>query len=193
MPDLIRKRFGYGQLWPLRPESGRMVYAGSDFPHPFQPCFSKEGMDHIVQNRPGSDLDGLVRVWPNTSGLEASWSAGIIGPGFWQDSTGPLPVSHFQTRLRSFTDVPDRIVQNQTGSDLVVADCVRFWPNGSGPEARRCARIIRPASGQCSADVNRIRNVYWVLTEKVKSVNWEGRCPVPSTPPAPTPPPPPLN
>ena len=48
MPDPIRKRFGYGQLWPLRP-------AGS-------------------QNRPGSyicrirllacDRDGLVRVWP---------------------------------------------------------------------------------------------------------------------------------
>ena len=27
-----------------------MVYAGSDFPHLFQFCFSKEGMDHIVQN-----------------------------------------------------------------------------------------------------------------------------------------------
>ena len=70
MPDPIRKRFGYGQLWPLRPvmaitasvqpESGRIVYAGSDFPHPFQLRFSKEGMDHIVQNRPGSDLAGRL-------------------------------------------------------------------------------------------------------------------------------------
>ena len=33
-------------------------------------------------------------------------------------------------------------MQNQPGSDLVLADCVRFWPNGSGPEASRCARII---------------------------------------------------
>ena len=27
-------------------------------------------------------------------------------------------------------------VQNQPGSDLVWADCVRFWSNGSGPEAK---------------------------------------------------------
>ena len=99
--------------------------------------FFKEGRDHTAQNRPGSDLGGLVRVWPNGSGLEASWCAGIIGPSFWQNATGPLPVSHFQTRFRSLT------------SDLVLADYVRCWPNGSGPEASRCARIIRPASGQC--------------------------------------------
>ena len=110
-----------------------IVYAGSDFLHPFQLRFSKEGMDHIVQNRPGSDLDGLVRVWPNTSGLEASRCA----------------VPHFETRFRSSADVPDNIVQNQPGSDLVLADCVRFWPNGTAPEASQCARIIRPASGQC--------------------------------------------
>ena len=40
-----------------------------------------------MQNRPGSDLDGLVRVWPNASGPEASWCAGIIWPGFWQFPT----------------------------------------------------------------------------------------------------------
>ena len=42
----------------VQPESGRIIYAGSDFPHPFLLRFSKEGMDHIAQNRPGSDLDG---------------------------------------------------------------------------------------------------------------------------------------
>ena len=57
------------------------------------PFFSKEGIDHIVQNQPGSTLDGLVRVWPNASGLEASRCAGIIRPGVWQDATSPLPVS----------------------------------------------------------------------------------------------------
>ena len=31
-----------------------------------------------------TDLDGLGKVWPHTSGLEASRCAGIIGPGFWQ-------------------------------------------------------------------------------------------------------------
>ena len=115
-------------------------------------------MGHTVQNRPGSDLDGLVRVWLNASGLKASWCAGIIWTGFWQDATSPLPVSHFQVRFRSSTDVPDNIVQNQPGSDLVLSDCVRLWPNGSGPEASRCATIIRPASGQCfPADPARIR------------------------------------
>ena len=91
----------------------------------------------------------LVRVWPNASGLEASRCAGIIWPGFWQDADSPLLVSHFKTRFRSSTDILDSIVQNQLESDIVLADGVRFWPNGSGPEASRCARIIRPASGQC--------------------------------------------
>ena len=101
----------------VQPESGWIVYAGSDFPHPFQFRFSKQGMDHFVQHRPRSDLDGLVRVWPNASGLEASRCAGSTGPGFWQDATGQLPVSHFQTRFHSSTDVPDNTVQNQPGSD----------------------------------------------------------------------------
>ena len=105
----------------VQPESGRIVYAGPDFPHPFQLRFSKEGMDHIAQNRSESDLDGLVRVWPNKPGLEASRCVGIICHGFWQDATGPLPVSHFQTRFRSSTDVPDNITENQPGSDLVLA------------------------------------------------------------------------
>jgi len=34
----------------VQPDSDWIVYAGSDFPHPFQFQFSKEGMDHIVQN-----------------------------------------------------------------------------------------------------------------------------------------------
>ena len=55
----------------------------------------------------------------------------------------------FLATVRSSTDVPDRTVQNQPGSNLVLADCVRFWPNGSNPEASWCARIIWPTSGQC--------------------------------------------
>ena len=128
----------------LQPESGRIVYAGSDFPHPFQIRFSKEGMDHIVQNRPGFDLNGLVTVWSNASGLEGSWCAGISRPGFSQNATGPLPVSYFQTRSCSSTDVPDKIVQNQPGSNSVLADCARFWPNRSGPEASRVQKSSGP-------------------------------------------------
>ena len=120
----------------VQPKSGRTVYTGSHFPYPIQFHFSKEGMDLIVQNRPGSDMDGLVRVWQNASGLEASQFARFIRRGFCQDATSPLPAFHFQTRLQSSTDVPDHIAQNQPGSSLALADRVRFWPNGSGPEAR---------------------------------------------------------
>ena len=123
----------------MQPESGQ-IYTGSHFLHLFQLCFSKEGLDHIVLKRPGFDLDGVVRVWPNASDLEASWCAGIIWPGFWQGTTGLLPVSHFQTWFRCSTDVPDKTVQNQPGSDLVLADCVMFWPNRSSLEESWCAR-----------------------------------------------------
>ena len=113
MPDPMWKHFGYGQLWPLWPAAARI---GLDS------IFSKEGMDHTVSNRPRSDLDGLVRIWSNTSGTEASWCAGIIWPSFWQEETGQLPVSDFQTQLCSSTDSPHHIVQFYLGSDLILAD-----------------------------------------------------------------------
>ena len=62
----------------VQPESGRDVYAGSDFPHLIRFHSSKIGLDHIVQNQPGSDLDGWVRFWSNASGQdreEACWHA----------------------------------------------------------------------------------------------------------------------
>ena len=152
-------------LWPVMAimasvqlESVRTVIAGSDFPHQFQFCFSKEGMGHTVHNWRGSSLDGLVSVLPNTSGLEASRCEGVIRPGVWQDATGLLLVSHFQTQLHSSTDTLDNIIQNQPRFDLVLADCARFWPNGSGSEASQCARTIRPSSGQCfSANLAQMR------------------------------------
>ena len=106
--------------------------------------------------RHGSYCAKLTRIlsrWPG-QGLakcfgSRSWCVGIIWLSFWQEATGPLPVSNFQTRFPSSTDVPDNIVQNQPRSDLVLADCVRFWPNGSDLEASWCARIIQPTSGQC--------------------------------------------
>ena len=170
MPDSIRKRFGYGQLWPLRPACSQNL-AGLFMPDPtsrirFSSVLPKKAWILLCRTE-RSDLDGLVRIWPNASGLEANRCAGTIGPDFWQEATGPLPVSHFQTRFCSSTSVPGNTVPNQPGSDLVLADCVRFWPNGSGPEASQCARIIRPASGQSvlpsrsGPDANRIRHVYW--------------------------------
>ena len=47
-----------------------------------------------------------------------------------------------------FHRLPDHIVQNQPRSDLVLADCVRVLPCGSGLEASQCMRITWPASVQ---------------------------------------------
>ena len=73
--------------------------------------FSKKAW--IILCKTGPDpicMACMVRVWPNVSGPEANRCAGIIGPSFWYDATGPLPIFHFQARFRSFTDVPDHIV-----------------------------------------------------------------------------------
>ena len=53
---------------------------------------------------------------------------------FWQNATGllVLPVSHFQTHLHSSIDGLEHTEQKQPGSSWVLADCVRFWPYGSG-------------------------------------------------------------
>ena len=155
MPDPIQNRFGYGQLWPLRLPAS----VSAPFPPPPPPPPQRHGSSCCAKPtriRSGWPGQGSAKhIW---SGLEANWCAGIIGPGSWQDATGPLSLSHFQTRFRFSTDVPDNIVQNQPGSDLVLDVYVRFWPNLSGPEASRCERIIRPASGQCfQADPDRMR------------------------------------
>ena len=45
------------------------------------------------------------------------------------------------------------------GSDLVLAEYVRFWPDGSSPEISQCAVIARPASAQSfRADPDWIRS-----------------------------------
>ena len=176
MPDPIRNRFGYCHLWPLRPACSQNR-PGSYMPDPTSRIrfsslflsffFFKEGVYHTVQNLPGSDLDGLVRCWPNASGPEASPCAGITGQGFRQDSSDALPVSHFQTRFPSSTDVTDNIVQNQSGSDSVLADCVRFWAkrirSGSKPVCKNHPARFRPMlPSQSGPDANRIRHVYRV-------------------------------
>ena len=102
----------------VQPEMGRIVYAGSNFPHLFPFRFCKDGMDHIVQNRPGSDLDGLMRIWSNTFRLESSRCAGIIGPGFWQNAIGQLPVSPLSDSV-SFFHRKSRIILCQTSPDTI--------------------------------------------------------------------------
>ena len=120
MPDPVQNGFGHGQLWPLWPVC-RQNQAGSYMPDPTSHfCFCKEDPDHVVQNWSGSDLDDLVMFWANTSGPEVNRCARIIGPRFWQNTTGPLPVSHFQTCLLSLTDGLEHIVQN-------CLDPIWFW------------------------------------------------------------------
>ena len=215
---------GCGQMDPIRKQTGVQNSLGpvlakrnrraSCFPHSIRFRSSTDGLDHIVRNRPGSDLvlDGHVRLWPNGSGPEASWCARIIGPGsgktepalFWQNATGPVlakrnrprsgktepalfwqnatgPVLAKRNRPCSGKTEPARFWQNGTGpvlakrnrpcsgktqpalfwqngtgpvlakrnrpeSDSTLDGHVRSWPNGSGLEASRCARIIGPVS-----------------------------------------------
>jgi len=82
---------------------------------------------------------------------------------FWQTAISHLSVSHFQTLLCSCRDGGDLIAQHQPRSDLVLADCVRFWPNGSGLEAstshQACFWPMLPT--QSRLDMNWILHVYW--------------------------------
>ena len=137
----------------MQPESGRIIYAGSDFPHIFQFRFSKEGMGRrygpycakltrIRSGGPGQGLATLIRSGskPVSRNHLARFLAGRKQPSY------QFPT--FRLGFHSSTDILDNIVQNQPGSDLILADCAGFGPNGSGPEASQCARIIWPGSGQ---------------------------------------------
>ena len=153
MSDLIRKHFDYGQLWPLWPACSQKM-AELYIPDPtsriqFGSVFPEKAWTILC--KPNSDL-----IWMAWSGLgqihPVLKQAGVQKPlapvsGRMQHARDQFP--RFQTRLHSSTDGLDHAVQNQAGSSLVLADCVRFWPNGSGPEASWCARIIWPTSGQC--------------------------------------------
>ena len=90
------------------------------------------------------DLEHASSIWSRSKPVSKNHWA-----WFWQNATSLLPVSIFQTWLCSSTDGQGHIVQNQPGSDLVLADFVMFWPNRSDLEASWHARIIGPTSGQC--------------------------------------------
>lgn len=77
--DLIRKHFGYCQLWPLWPACIQNQ-AGFDFPH--------------LKAWPGSYLDGLFMFWPNASSpimCKTNWPGsypdGLIM--FWPNASSP--------------------------------------------------------------------------------------------------------
>ena len=137
----------------VEPESGRIVYAGSDFPIPIRfRFFPKKAQTLLCKTDPDPIwMHGLVRFWPNGSGPEASQCTRIIEPGFW-GRTQPARHQFPTFRMRSSTDGPDHLVQNHPGSDSVLADCVRFWPNGSGPEAS--CHDVQESSGPLMASAS---------------------------------------
>ena len=100
-----------------------------------------------------TDPDPIWMVWWGFGQIHFVWnqagvqeSSGLVS-GRTQSASYQFP--RFQTRFRSFTEVPDNIVPNQPGYDLVLADCASFGSNGFGPKASQCARITQLASGQC--------------------------------------------
>ena len=135
MPDPIRKRFGYGQLWPLRPACSQNR-AGSYMPDPTS-CIR---FSSFFQRRHGSYCAKPTRI-------RSGWPGQSLAKRFWSGSK-PVCRNHLARflagRKRSATSfllsdsVPffgpqtSRIILCKTslsGSDSVLADCVRFGPN----------------------------------------------------------------
>ena len=124
-------------------------------------------MDLTVQNRPRSNLAGLVTVsvWWNASGLEANRCAEIIRPGFWQDATGLLPVFHFQAwlqwstcrRPRWYCEKPAWIRLSSGWLCQVLAKRIR---SGSEPVSKNHpARFWPVLLSRSGLDANQIRHV----------------------------------
>ena len=137
--------------------------------HPNWLCSFKEGLDHIVQTQPESHLDGLVRFHldglvrfhldglvrfhldglvrfrTNGSGLEASRCARIISPSSGKTQPACYGFPTFRLDFIHAQTVP--VILCKTRPDWMWFWLT--WPNGSSLDASQCARIIRPASGQC--------------------------------------------
>ena len=103
----------------------------------------KEGIDHSVQNRTGSDLDGLVRCWFNASGLEASWCARNIRPG-----SGKTQPARYQFPTFRLSCVLPQMAQFILCKAILGP--VWFWLNGSSLEASWCAKITMPGLAECN-------------------------------------------
>ena len=77
---------------------------------------------------------------------------------FWQNPTGPLPVSNFQSRMHSSIDGPDHIVQNQPRSNLVLAlsGFGQMDMSGSKPVCKNpWADASKPIRIGCESDLAR--------------------------------------
>ena len=132
MPDPIRKRFGDGQLWPLRPACSQNRAAscmpGSTSRIRFRSVFPKKAW--IILYCDKTDPDPIWMALSGFGEMHLVWKqVGVQEPSglvFGRTQPARYQLFHFQTRLQSSTVVPDHIVKNQLGSCLVLADCVRF-------------------------------------------------------------------
>ena len=119
----------------------------------FGSVFQKKSLDHFGQSRPGSDLDGLVRFWPNAPCPEAGWCARIVGP-----RCGRMHPTHYQFPTETFTDSQDHIVQNQPRSNLVLTDrqvLAKWIWSRCKPLCKNhlaCFRPMLPIQFRCKSD-----------------------------------------
>ena len=138
----------------------------------------------LFWSRPRSYCAKLAQIrfgWPPQVLAKQIWSRSKLlcknhWVCFWQNASCPLPVSHFQTQLHSSTDGPGHIVQHQTGSDLVLADC-QVWAeviqSGSKPVCLNHPAHFWPTlSSWSGSDANQIQHVYWVTRENVVIWGW---------------------
>ena len=133
----------YGLYGHSADRMGRIVFSWSHFLHPIQFHSFKEGPDLIVQNRPASVMDCLVRFWPNSSGPEASRCARIIPScSLLAERNRPATSFPLSDSVALFHRRSGSIVQNSPDPigfwswtymymyrSMVLAVCVRFWPN----------------------------------------------------------------
>ena len=129
MPDPIRKRFGYGQLWPLRPACGQNR-AGSYMPDAnsrfrFRSVFPKQA--RIILRK--TDPDPLWMAWSAFGQMHlVRKQAGV------QESSGPVsgrtqPARYRFPAFRLGSVLPEtsRIILCKTSPDPV-----QFWLTVSG-------------------------------------------------------------
>ena len=153
------------QLWPVWRQSGRIIYARSNFAHPIWFRSSKEDLDHIVQNQPGCDLDGVVRFWPNTQDPEASQCARIIKPGSgWMQAAHcsfslSNSVLFFHRQPGSYCAKPAQI---WFGSGWLCQVWAKWIWSGSKPVCQNhWAHIWLLLPSRTGSDVNWIWHIYW--------------------------------
>ena len=126
----------------VQPELGQTVYiyAWFNFLRPIGFCFSKEGPDiHCAR------LTWMA--WPGSGQTHFVWKQASVQQslGLVSGRTQPAHYQLLAFRLRHALPQVTQIILCKTSPVPVwFWLTVRFWPNRSGPEASRCARIIWP-------------------------------------------------